>query len=176
MEGTLDIAQKKGATGMRNLTKQSLLGLALCFAAALSAGPAMAAELYIYPNKGQSQEQQSRDRYECHLWAVQQTGYDPTRAQATQAPPPPPPQGGALKGAAGGAALGAIGGAIAGDAGKGAAIGAATGGLIGGMRQRQQVQSQQQAQAQKGAQPTAAASSYQRAMSACLSGRGYTVQ
>jgi Glycine zipper len=170
------MGQKKGAIGMRHLTEKCLWGLALYFAAALSAGPAVAAELYIYPNKGQSQEQQSRDRYECHHWAVQQTGYDPTRAQATQAPPPPPPQGGAIKGAAGGAALGAIGGAIAGDAGTGAAIGAATGGVFGGMRQRQQTKQQQQAQAQQSAHQGAAAGSYQRAMGACLSGRGYTVQ
>ena len=161
---------------MRHLTEKRLWGLALCFAAALSAGPVIAAELYIYPNKGQSQEQQSRDRYECHLWAVQQTGYDPTRAQATQAPPPPPPRGGAIRGAAGGAAVGAIGGAIAGDAGTGAAVGAATGGLIGGVRQRQQTKQQQQAQAQQTAQQSAAAQNYQRALSACLSGRGYTVQ
>lgn len=168
------MGHKKGTSGMRHLTAKRSWGLALCFAAALSAGPVTAAELYIYPNKGQSQEQQSRDRYECHVWAVQQTGYDPTRAQATQAPPPS--QGGALKGAAGGAALGAIGGAIAGDAGTGAAIGAATGGVFGGMRQRQQTKQHQQAQAQQSSQQSAAASSYQRALSACLSGRGYTVQ
>lgn len=38
--------------------------------------------VYIYPNKGQSQQQQSKDRYECHTWAVQQTGFNPSRAQA----------------------------------------------------------------------------------------------
>ena len=161
---------------MRHLTENRFWRLALCLAVALGAVPVMAAELYIYPNKGQSQEQQSRDRYECHRWAVQQTGYDPTKAQATQTPSPPPPQGGALKGAAGGAAVGAIGGAIAGDAGTGAAIGAATGGVFGGMRQRQQTKQQQQAQAQQSAQQSAAAGSYQRALGACLSGRGYTVQ
>lgn len=160
---------------MRHPTENRLWGLTLCLAAALSAGPVLAAELYIYPNKGQSQEQQSRDRSECHLWAVQQTGYDPSKTQATQAPPPSPSGGGAVKGAAGGAALGAIGGAIAGDAGKGAAIGAATGGVFGGMRQRQHTRQHQQAQAQQAAQQSAAAGNYQRALSACLSGRGYTV-
>ena len=35
--------------------------------------------LFIYPSKGQSQEQQADDRYACHSWAVSQTGYDPTR-------------------------------------------------------------------------------------------------
>lgn len=36
-------------------------------------------QLFIYPSKGQSQEQQADDRYACHIWAVSQTGYDPTR-------------------------------------------------------------------------------------------------
>jgi len=35
--------------------------------------------LYIYPKKGQSPEQQATDRYECHSWAVDQTGFDPTQ-------------------------------------------------------------------------------------------------
>jgi hypothetical protein len=35
--------------------------------------------LFIYPRQGQSEQQQATDRYECHAWAVKQTGYDPTR-------------------------------------------------------------------------------------------------
>lgn len=34
--------------------------------------------IFVYPKNGQSPEQQSRDRYECHRSAVQATGYDPT--------------------------------------------------------------------------------------------------
>jgi predicted lipid-binding transport protein (Tim44 family) len=150
--------------------------MALVVAACLGGGQALGDDMYIYPSKGQSPEQQSRDRYECHRWAVQQTGVDPTSAQAAQAPPPPPPKGGVFKGATRGAAVGAIGGAIGGDAGKGAAIGAATGGVIGGMRQRQQANSQQQAQANQAAQQQSALVAYNRAVSACLSGRGYTVK
>jgi hypothetical protein len=149
--------------------------MALLFAVCLGGGDALGADLYIYPNKGQSPEQQARDRYDCHLWAVQQTGIDPTRAQAS-GPPPPPPSGGIFRGAARGAAVGAVGGAIAGDAGKGAAIGAATGGLIGGMKQRGQAQQQQQAQANQASQQQSALAAYNRALSACLSGRGYTVK
>jgi hypothetical protein len=37
-------------------------------------------ELFIYPKQGQSAEQQAEDRYQCHRWAVEQTGFDPTRA------------------------------------------------------------------------------------------------
>lgn len=36
-------------------------------------------KMFIYPRKGQSEEQQANDRYECHKWAVGQTNYDPTR-------------------------------------------------------------------------------------------------
>jgi hypothetical protein len=36
------------------------------------------AEVYAYPKSGQSEEQQSADRYECHKWAVAQSGFDPT--------------------------------------------------------------------------------------------------
>ena len=85
------------------------------------------ADVYIYPNKGQSQQQQSKDRYECHTWAVQQTGFDPTKPQTAQAPSAPPPGKPVVKGAVRGAAVGAVGGAIAGDAGTGAAAGAAVG-------------------------------------------------
>lgn len=35
-------------------------------------------QLIIYPAKGQSQKQLDSDRYACHLWAVKQTGFDPS--------------------------------------------------------------------------------------------------
>ncbi len=41
-----------------------------------------AEELFVYPRKGQSEEQQAKDRYECHIWAVDQIGWDPTQARA----------------------------------------------------------------------------------------------
>jgi hypothetical protein len=37
-------------------------------------------EVYMYPRAGQSPEQQAKDRYECHRWAADQTGFDPTQA------------------------------------------------------------------------------------------------
>jgi hypothetical protein len=36
-------------------------------------------DLFIYPQNGQSAEQQSSDKYECHKWAVGQSGFDPTQ-------------------------------------------------------------------------------------------------
>jgi hypothetical protein len=41
--------------------------------------PAGSDEIYMYPEKGQSDEQQATDRYECHKWAQDQTGFDPTQ-------------------------------------------------------------------------------------------------
>jgi hypothetical protein len=35
---------------------------------------------FAYPRNGQSAEQQSTDRYECHTWSKDQTGFDPVQA------------------------------------------------------------------------------------------------
>jgi hypothetical protein len=69
-------------------------------------------KLFIYPRQNQSEQQQATDRYECHKWAVSQTGFDPTQ-------------------------------------------------LSGGIPDDQKSQKR---------------ADYQRAMSACLDGRGYTVR
>jgi hypothetical protein len=37
-------------------------------------------ELMVYPKSGQTQYQQTTDRYECYRWSVSQLGYDPTSA------------------------------------------------------------------------------------------------
>ncbi|CAM3700861.1 hypothetical protein CCOS865_00711 [Pseudomonas reidholzensis] len=42
-------------------------------------------DVIAYPAYGQTPQQQDQDRYQCHRWAVEQTGFDP--AQATYAPP-----------------------------------------------------------------------------------------
>ena len=42
---------------------------------------AEAKDIFVYPNHGQSTEQTSRDRYECYLWAVKQTGFDPSAGE-----------------------------------------------------------------------------------------------
>ena len=39
----------------------------------------VADQLYVYPKEGQSEQQQADDRYACHRWGVEQTGYDPTQ-------------------------------------------------------------------------------------------------
>lgn len=35
-------------------------------------------ELIVYPKQGQTAEQMKQDEYECYLWAVDQTGFDPS--------------------------------------------------------------------------------------------------
>ncbi len=51
--------------------------------------PAPNDDLFVYPQNGQSDEQQATDRYECHKWAGLQSGFDPTQqggAPAAQQP------------------------------------------------------------------------------------------
>ncbi len=143
---------------------------ALTIAAAFSAG---AQQLIVYPAKGQSAQQQQKDEAECHAWATRTTGIDPnTLAPAPVASGPATGGGERLGGAARGALGGLAIGAIAGNAGEGAAIGAVLGTMAGGRQARyNQSARQQQAQAQHHQQMN----TWNRAVSACLQARGYTV-
>ena len=131
--------------------------------------------VFVYPANGQSPEQTERDRYECHVWAVQQTGVDPSRADASAyerviVQPANPPGTGTAVGAITGAIIGSV---IAGprNAGAGLVLGGATGAIIGSASDAQaQAQINQSAAAGR-----ARADSYRRAIGACLQGRGYTV-
>jgi hypothetical protein len=151
-------------------------------ALSLLAGQTFADDLFVYPAKGQSQEQTEKDKAECYQWAKSQTGFDPMAPPAATSPPPQSgaPEGGAVRGAARGALVGVAVGAIAGDAGKGAAIGAASGGLLGGMKRRDQVaretHAQEQWAQQQAAQYQQKRDTYNRAYKACLEGRNYTVK
>ena len=44
----------------------------------VSEAPPPAEQLFVYPRLGQGEKQQADDRYACHRWAVDQTGFDPT--------------------------------------------------------------------------------------------------
>jgi len=153
---------------------RSLVGVAVLLVAAL-ATDAHAQQLYVYPAKGQSKDQQNNDEAACYRFARGQSGFDPMQApQATSAEPETKGSvgGGLFKGALLGTAVGAI----AGDAGKGAAIGAVAGGLFGGMRRHESRVDQQQWSDQQAANYQQNRSNYNRAYAACLEGRGYTVQ
>lgn len=138
--------------------------------------------VFVYPAQGQSPEQTERDRYECHVWAVQQTGVDPSRSDASAyervvVQPANPPGSGAVAGAIGGAIIGSIIGGPR-NAGAGLILGGATGAIVGSaadanaQAQAQQTQAQYNQSASAG---RARADSYRRAIGACLQGRGYTV-
>jgi hypothetical protein len=45
----------------------------------VSEQPATPDQLFVYPQKGQGEQQQATDRYQCHSWSVGQTGFDPTQ-------------------------------------------------------------------------------------------------
>ncbi len=163
---------------MRSIRILSVLVLGAALAA-----PTLA-DLYVYPTKGQSPEQQERDEYECYQWARRETGFDPMEAPRTGGAPSSEGNrsvaGGAAKGAAAGAAGGAIIGAITGSAGKGAAIGAASGGVIGGMRRhgqnKQATRDREDRQRQQANAYARRRSEYDRAYAVCLEGRGYKVK
>lgn len=165
------------------MRRKIMLGLILLsWLIASSPINSFADDLFIYPTKNQSAEQQDKDKWECRAWATKQSGFDPAARPTASTPPPTreAPRGGLVRGAAGGAALGAVGGAIGGNAGKGAAIGAAGGGLLGVMRRNDQVRQEQYAHQQWAQQNVAQyeqnRANWVRAVKACLTGRGYTVQ
>jgi hypothetical protein len=54
---------------------------------AASTQPPQSDSVFIYPKNGQSEDQQARDRYECHRWAASETGFDPTAASGGVQPP-----------------------------------------------------------------------------------------
>lgn len=140
------------------LSALAISGFALCFSTAVNA------EQYIFPENGQSKEQQSLDKQSCHAWAIEETGFDPENPQVAQsisysAPTTssqPVEQGsergsgmrGAMAGAAAGAIIAEVGDEDRSDA---AATGAAVG-VVAGRRQSRRSNAQaaeQQAQAQQ---------------------------
>ncbi|MDQ5986301.1 MAG: hypothetical protein CSYNP_02022 [Syntrophus sp. SKADARSKE-3] len=147
-----------------------------------------AASVYLYPKAGQTPAQQDRDRYECHNWAVNQTGFDPSMVflppdrRIAVVPMPAPRHDTAVLGV-GGALLGAL---IGGPrhALPGALIGGATGAIAGALSDSARQESARQAEEAynsrydqaRTAQQEGKSQEFRRAMSACLEGRGYNVQ
>lgn len=144
-------------------------------------------QIYFYPTKGQSTEQQSRDHYACYNWAVDQTGFDPSVSsivpeQRVRVVPMPPPGHDTVIMSIAGAVLGAL---IAGPrhAGGGALIGAAGGAMAGAVSDASRAESARQLEEAYQNRNLARdlhnekmALQFRRAMSACMEGRGYTVK
>ena len=159
----------------RNETIIAAFAVAWLTATASAQPAAPNQQLYVYPAHGQSYEQQQQDQYQCYEFAKSQTGFDPMAATQPTTPPPPQHKGGIFGGAFVGALVGVTIGAIAHDPGEGAEIGAAGGGLFGGMRSAQSRDQQQQWQQQQASIVANERSNYNRAYTACLDGRGYSV-
>src|SRR5215469_2598143 len=199
------IVRRASMINSSRVTLVTLAGVTLGgWASAQAAVPGAWANPFIYPSKGQTAQQEQKDKNECYEWASQQTGFDPAqeleeqqaaaaraRQQSQQAQQAAvqqieSTQGQGVGGAVGGAAGGALVGAIAGNAGRGAAIGSAIGLLAGWHRRRaeeiaaanQQLQTQQQIAAQSAQQLAVSQqklANYNLAFKTCMQGRGYTL-
>lgn len=133
-------------------------------------------KLQVTPQHGQSDDQARRDRYECHNWAVEQTGETPSanpgpQQSAEDAAKRADRVNRIITGAVIGAGLGGLFGAGSHeynpgeDVLKGAGVGAAIGAATGAAHQKKQ----------EAAAPPEPGSNYLRALTACLEGRGYSV-
>jgi hypothetical protein len=184
-------------TPLLNLRTGSVLALLAALAACVAPPPQRTVvqtqtvapappPIMVYPARGQTPDQLERDRYECHNWAVQQSGFDPSRpgvvaSQRVIVQPANPPGTGTAVGAIAGAILGA---AIAGprEAGAGLLFGGLTGAAVGtasdanAQAQANAEQAQyDRNQAMSGEASAAGAANYRRAIGACLDARGYTI-
>lgn len=157
---------------MKTLTKLTILSIALAGVINVAM-----ADPIVFPAKGQSDEAMEKDKFSCYGWAKDQTGFDPMKTPTTSTPPPSQAKksGGIIKGGAGGAILGGI---IGGSSG--AKTGAVAGGLIGGVRQgssnRATDRNTEQWKQQEASDYSNNRDQYNRAYSACLEGKGYTVK
>ncbi len=155
---------------------------------ALPPSPPPSTDVFVYPAQGQDEQQLDRDRYECHLWAVRQSQFDPSlpglpphqRVRVVAAGPPP---GAAV--AAGAITGAAIGAAVASpyDTGEGALVGAAAGAVLGAIAEgssasqaRRIGEAQVADEAAAIAEQERQAGGYRRAITACLEGRGYSAR
>jgi hypothetical protein len=150
------------------------------------ARPPVSTQVYVFPTRNQTADQMGRDRYECYLWSVKQTGFDPSQTslaphQRVEVVPMPPKGADTVAGAVTGAILGA---AIAYDnPAAGAVGGAILGGAAGAISDSQRTEAAKRVQgrydqreADRVARLEGQATDYRRALSACLEGRGYTVK
>lgn len=140
------------------------------------AAVAVATEPEVYPAKGQTEQQQERDQYECHEWATKDTGVDPVALAEQKLATPAPAKKKGMGGAAAGAGLGAAGGAMEGDAAAGAARGFGIGRMISVIKAKRQLREQQSAETSQATALQGQLDKYDRAYAACLTGRGYSVK
>jgi uncharacterized membrane protein YebE (DUF533 family) len=134
-----------------------------------------AQELFIFPNEDQSQDQQDMDEFQCQKSATQRTGFDPM-ALPTTSSPAPKQKGGVGQGAVKGALLGTAVGAVTGNTKKGLKAGAVGGGVMGGMKRADSNSKKQDWANQQSQDYLRNRDNWNRAFTACIESRGYTVR
>jgi hypothetical protein len=148
-------------------------------------GPVWAQDPIFYPANGQTEDQLEKDQYECYTWAKKKTGFDPMKTPTTKSAPPAKEEkvmgtgGSALIGGGAGAIIGGVAGG-----GKGALAGGLIGGtggaLVGSARssdQREREERKRKEWERKEANSYAGErNQYNRALGACMEGRGYSVK
>ena len=148
-------------------------------------GPVCAQDPIFYPAKGQSDDQLEKDKYDCYGWAKKKTGFDPIKTPTTKSAPPAKEEkvtgtgGSALIGGGAGAIIGGVAGG-----GKGALAGGLIGGtggaLVGSARSSEQREREEKKrkdwERSEGNSYAHERNQYNRALGACMEGRGYTVK
>jgi len=133
--------------------------------------------VFVYPGQGQTPEQQQTDENECYGWAGETTGIDPFQPGQSGAAEVGGIGGsgakGAVKGAVGGAA---ISGMTGGDTSDAMLVGTAVGAVRGRRKAKKAKEAEkQQAEAAAKAADQERVDTFNRAFSACMEGRDYTV-
>lgn len=144
----------------------------------LCASMSVQADLYVYPQKGQSAEQTDKDKHECYGWAKGKTGFDPMAAPkaSTPAPKVEEKKGGAVKGAAVAGVTAKVFGSSSKTTKKSAAAGAVVGGAKQGSDNKKQQQAKKDWEQKEASNYAANRNEYNRAYGVCLEGRGYSVK
>jgi hypothetical protein len=122
----------------------------------------------VVPERAQSADQARRDRYECHNWAVGETGTAPLQVDATEEAAHDRADRAAriIGGAATGAAIGGVVQSVNhNDVAEGVFAGAVIGAVVGTLTGRKR----------NANEPDSEFDAYFRALSACLEARGYHV-
>lgn len=159
-----------------------LLVLGSSQALAQNASIATSLGLFVFPGEDQSAEVQSADEAACYAWAQNATGTNPIQIEEEAAEPVAAPQQSVASGAGRGILRGAARGALIADiADENTSHGAWAGAVVGSARgaQRQQVRndvSRSMATAEQQADADQARAEFNKAMTACLEGKGYTVR
>lgn len=163
--------------------------LLFTLAAAATGGVSAQDKLFVYPAAGQSAEQLEQDRYQCYRWAVDNSGVDPNTLAVPNSTPVYHTNEnrnngakGTLIGAVAGAAIGSSSDRHHGTA-RGAILGATLGSIIGKGNERKGAEEARQKNrdvayrtAAQERDYQAQLSAYNRAFSACMEARDYTVR